>query len=72
MPNLNYDGTQGDHQGDHQEGIRALIRENRDVTVKEMAEQLGISPETVRRRIKRMHDVKYVGSGYSGHWEIEE
>ena len=52
--------------------IRAMIIENRNITVKDISARLNISPETVRRRIKNMPDVKFVGSGYSGHWETEE
>lgn len=76
MPNLNYDVTQGDHQGDHQIdevlSIKNMISANGNITVNEMADKLGVSPETVRRRIKKDSHIKYVGSGYSGHCEIEE
>ena len=80
MPNLNYDVPQdvpqGDHQGDHQIdevlSIKNMISANGNITVNEMADKLGVSPETVRRRIKKDSRIKYVGSGYSGHWEIEE
>ena len=37
-----------------------------------MASELGISIATVKRKIKKMPNVSYKGSGYSGHWEIKE
>lgn len=73
---MNYNDHQGDHQDDHQSedmsAIRKMIIENNKVTVKDILARFNISPETVRRRIKNMQDVKFVGSGYSGHWEIKE
>ena len=33
---------------------------------------LNVSTKTIQRHIKDMENVKYVGSGYSGHWEITE
>ena len=32
--------------------------------------KIGVSEATIKRRIKNMNDIEYVGSGYSGHWEI--
>ena len=61
-----------DHQGEDMSAIRKMIIENNKVTVKDISARLNISLETVRRRIKNMPDVKFVGSGYSGHWEIKE
>ena len=37
-----------------------------------MAMELGVSVRTVKRRIKEMNNVSYVGSGFSGHWEIRD
>ena len=37
-----------------------------------MAKHLNISLRTIRRKLSELDCVKYVGSGYSGHWEIEE
>ena len=31
---------------------------------------LGVSDKTIKRHIKSIDRLKYVGSGYSGHWEI--
>ena len=37
-----------------------------------MAKRLGIGIATVKRKIKKMPNISYVGSGYSGHWEIKQ
>ena len=80
MPNLNYDGTQdGTQNGTQdvtQEDINALILEmikrNNKISVKQMSEKLGISIRTVRRKIKEMDNVEYIGHGYSGYWKIKK
>ena len=75
--NLNY-GTnyatqvkQNGTQGDTQEEIIKMIEENPRVTTADMAKKLGIGIATVKRKIKKMSNISYVGSGYSGHWEIK-
>ena len=35
-----------------------------------MAIVLGVSSKTIKRHIKEMDNIRYIGSGYSGHWEI--
>ncbi len=79
MPNLNYDVGQGGGQGVGQGGgqgyqlsILSMIRKNNKISKKVMAEALGISEKTIEREMKKMPNVKYIGSGYSGHWEIIE
>lgn len=75
MPNLNYDGTQDVTQNGTldvtQEDIYALILEmikrNNKISAKQMSEKLGISIRTVRRKIKEMDNVEYIGHGYSGY-----
>ena len=67
--------TQCDAQGAHKEEIERiveLIRQYRKITTKDMARELGVSVSTVKRRLKSMPEVSYVGSGFSGHWEIRE
>ena len=49
-----------------------LIRKNNRVTAENIAAEIGVSSKTVKRHIKRMDYIKYIGSGYSGHWEIIE
>lgn len=69
--NENEDGTQGDTQDDTQEKIITMIKENPQVSTADMAKKLGIGIATVKRKIKKMSNVSYVGSGYSGYWEIK-
>ena len=79
--NLNYgtnyatqvkqNGTQGDTQDDTQEKIIKMIEENPRVSTSDMAKRLGIGIAAVKRKIKQMPNISYVGSGYSGYWEIK-
>ena len=83
MPNLNYD-TQDVPQGvpqdvpqgvpqDHLDvQILELMRANDKISTESIAKTLGVSSKTIKRRIKEMDNVRYIGSGYSGHWEIIE
>ena len=64
--------TQGDTQDDTQEKIIKMIEENPRVSTSDMAKRLGIGIATVKRKIKKMPNISYVGSGYSGHWEIKQ
>ena len=73
MPNLNY-GTQDVPQGVPQDNLHVqifkLMRENNKISTDSMAMLLGVRSKTIKRRIKEMDNVHYIGSGYSGHWEI--
>ena len=69
--------TQGDAQGDTQgdtQGIDAIIiqeiRKNPQITTEELAQIANKGIATIKRHIAKLPDVRYVGSGYSGHWEI--
>ena len=82
LPNLNYavtqdgtqDGTQGGTQGGTQdkftERIIQIIRNNHKITIQEISNRTGVSIRTLKRRIALIPNIKYIGSGYSGHWEI--
>ncbi len=78
MPNLNYnvtqDVTQDVTQGVTEETldlqILELIRKNRKISTEKMAVELGVSSRTIKRHIKEMENVHYVGRGFSGHWEV--
>ncbi len=52
--------------------ITALIKRNPKITREELAELLHVSVKTIGRRLAKLPHIKYVGSGYSGHWEIIE
>lgn len=84
MPNLNYDGTQDVTQDVTQNGtldvtqediyalILEMIKRNNKISAKQMSEKLGISIRTVRRKIKEMDNVEYIGHGYSDYWKIKK
>ena len=66
----NEEKIQGDTQDDTEEKIIKMIKDNPQVSTADMAKELKIGIATVKRKIKKMSNVSYVGSGYSGHLEI--
>lgn len=67
---INKADTQDVPQGVPQ-AIIELISANNKITRESIAAQLGLSSKTIARYLKQMSDrVHYVGSGYSGHWEV--
>lgn len=42
------------------------------ITTEELASLSGKTSKTIKRHIAKMPHIKYVGSGYSGHWEITD
>ena len=80
MPNLNYDVPQDVPQNVPQDvpqdkldvQIVDLIRKDRKISTEKMANVLGVSSKTIKRHIKEMDNVCYVGRGFSGHWEIKD
>ena len=50
--------------------IEEQIRKNPKITTEELAKLSGKSVITIKRHITKLSHIKYVGSGYSGHWEI--
>lgn len=50
--------------------IKVMIKENRKISTEEIANVLGVSTRTIKRHIKDMEDIIFVGSGYSGYWDI--
>jgi len=71
------DDTQGDTQDDTQGNaldrwIEEQIRRNPHITTEELAEMSKKGLRTIKRHIAKLTHIKYVGSGYSGHWEIVE
>lgn len=71
------DGTQGDTQGGTQEDdldlwIESQIKKNPKVTTEELSIAAGKGINTIKRHLAKLPHIKYVGSGYSGHWEIEK
>ena len=76
MPNLNYDDTQDvPHNVPHNQldkQIIHLIQRNNKISTEKMSIILGVSSKTVKRHIKAMPHVNYIGRGANGHWEITE
>lgn len=67
------DGTQDGTQKQLEEKIISLIKANPKISRKDIATATQTSPRTIARRIKEMNDkIRFVGSGYSGHWEVIE
>ncbi|MBQ0090438.1 MAG: putative DNA binding domain-containing protein [Prevotellaceae bacterium] len=83
MPNLNYlrdnvpqDVPEGVPQDVPQvtldERIVSLIRNDNNISTEDISLQLNVSSKTIKRHIEKMPNINYVGSGYSGHWEITD
>lgn len=79
MPNLNYNVTQDVTQNVTQDvtkddidaKIVKMIKYNNKISTEKMALELNVSSRTIKRHIKEMGNLRYVGSGFSGHWEID-
>lgn len=56
----------------YEEIILMLVKTNNKITREQMALALGGSTKTVEREIGKISKLSFVGSGYSGHWEIKE
>ncbi|MBQ4496285.1 MAG: putative DNA binding domain-containing protein [Spirochaetaceae bacterium] len=65
------DGTQGDTQeNDFDLWLESQIRNNPRITTEELSQLCGKGVRTIKRHISKLGHIRYVGSGYSGHWEI--
>ena len=69
------DDTQGDTQDDTQgldldSWIENEIANNPKITTEELARLSGKSIITIKRHLAKLKHINFVGSGYSGHWEI--
>lgn len=86
-PNIevNFVENEGDTQGDTQDvpqggtqgkdldkWIEYQVAVYPKITTGELAQLSGKSIITIKRRIAKMPHVVYVGSGYSGHWEVRK
>lgn len=54
------------------EFIKAQVRFNNKTTRQAIAEGAGVSVKTIQRTLKEIDNLKYVGSGNSGHWELKK
>lgn len=48
------------------------MRQNPKITTDELAKLSNKGISTIKRHIAKMPHIRYVGSGYGGHWEITE
>ena len=64
------DVTQDVNSNDLDTQIIYLIKKDDKISTEQMSKILEVSTRTIKRHIKEMNDIKYIGSGYSGHWEI--
>ena len=65
-------GTQGGTQEENlDKWIENQIRENPQITTEELAKMSKKGLRTIKRHIAKMPHIRYVGSGYSGHWVVD-
>lgn len=64
------DVTQDVNSNDLDTQIIYLIKKDDKISTEQMSKILEVSTRTIKRHIKEMNNIKYIGSGYSGHWEI--
>lgn len=57
------------------EKILSLVRENRQMTIPEMAERLGITTRGVEKQVAKLQEqgrLRRIGPAKGGHWEVIE
>ena len=54
------------------EFIKERVKSNNKITRKVISEEAGVSMKTIERTIKEIANLRYVGTGKHGHWELEE
>ena len=52
--------------------IKDMIKKDNKVNRKDIAMILGVSEKTITRYIKEIPNIKYVGKGKNGHWELND
>ena len=52
--------------------IKAKVIANNKITRQAIADNAGVSVKTIQRTIKEIDNLKYVGRGNGGHWELNE
>lgn len=76
MPNLNYDVPRNVPRNVPQDQLDSqiihLIQKNNKISTEKMSIILGVSSKTIKRHIKEMDYVNYIGRGSNGYWEITE
>ena len=54
----------------YEERIVEMIKQNPNITRKDIAEALGVTIKTIGRKLSEINNIRYVGSAKGGHWEI--
>ena len=70
MPNLNYNVPQKKESNPLEIQILNMIKKDNKISTEKIAMTLGISSKTVKRHIKDIGIVRFIGRGSNGHWEI--
>lgn len=81
FPNVNYGSAHDDQENDQEnvqeksreDKIVALITDNNKISIKEIAEKLGVTPKTIQRDLDKMKDkniISRIGADKGGFWEI--
>ena len=52
--------------------ILNMIKKDNKISTEKMAMTLGISSKTVKRHIKDIGIVRFIGRGSNGHWDIDD
>ena len=52
------------------EFIKAKVRSNNKITRQAIADSAGVSVKTIQRTIKEIENLRYIGTGNNGHWEL--
>ena len=60
------------HDKELDDWIEKQIRNNPQISTEDLAKLSNRSSKTIKRHLAKMPHIRYVGSGYSGHWEIVE
>lgn len=72
MPNLNYSISEDLSQEELDNKIIELVRKDSGISTEKIAFALGVSSKTIKRHIKKMDNVRFVGHGFSGKWEVTD
>ena len=64
-----FDVTQ---ETDRDQWIEYQIAANPKITTYELAELSGKTSRTIKRHLVKLPHIRFIGSGYSGHWEIDK
>ncbi|EJP20046.1 HTH domain protein [Peptostreptococcaceae bacterium AS15] len=52
--------------------IIEIIKNDKYISRKKIGEMVGYSEKTISKYIQEIGNIRYVGRGKAGHWEIDE